>query len=57
MFQAIMSHDSLSKNFEVWHDGAQQLHLSNNQFTNKIPFLGKGNLSRIWAKTMQRYVS
>ena len=31
MSQAITSHDSLSKNFEIWYDGVQQLHQSNSQ--------------------------
>ena len=47
-----MSHDSLSKKFEIWCDGVK-LHQSNSEFTKKIPFLGKGNLGQIWAKIMQ----
>ena len=49
-----MSYDSLSKNVEIWYDEVQLLHQSNSQFTQKIPFLGKGNLGWICAKIMQR---
>ena len=47
-----MSHDSLSKKFEICCDGVK-LHQSNSEFTQKIPFLGKGNLGQIWAKIKQ----
>ena len=54
MSQANMSHDSLSKNFEMQYDGVQQLDQNSiNQFTKK----GKGNLGPVCAKIVQPYVS
>ena len=43
MSQAIMFHDSLSKNFEIQYDGVQQLHQSSRQSIYQKNFLsGKG---------------
>ena len=48
MSQATMSHDWLSKNFEMQYDGVQQLDQSNiSQFAKKVPFLRKGNLGPV----------
>ena len=53
MSQAIMSHDWLSKNFEMQYDGYNSQTKVIVNLPKKIPFLGKGNLGPIWSKIMQ----